>query len=411
MKTELINQIKTDIHGQIEEAYRLSNNEIMEMVDELVRLNGQEYALSIDDKIQISKDIYNELRGMAILQPLLDDQAVTEIMVNGFDAIYVEQSGQLIKTNLSFETKEKLEDMIQKIVSGINRLVNEASPICDARLEDGSRVNVVLPPIALNGPILTIRKFAKGMITMADLVSWGSATSEMAAFLKSVVEAKYNIFICGGTGSGKTTLLNILSNYILAHERIITIEDSAELQLKKVDHIVRLEARNHNMEGIGAITIRDLIKTSLRMRPDRIIVGEVRGHEAIDMLQAMNTGHDGSLSTGHANSVKDMIARLETMVLLHEDMPMKAVRNQIASAIDLFIFVGRTKNYERKILQISEVISITEEAIELNPIYEYRHDMNQLTEHDLTEDRSAGFLQVGQLQHTEKLILWGSERG
>lgn len=360
-----------EIHLKIEEAYDLSNEALEALIDEMVRIKGQASQLTIDQQIQIAKDIYADLRGLSVIQPLMEDPEVTEIMVNGYQQVYIEKQGELSKTDISFASKDKLEDMIQKIVGRVNRSVNESAPICDARLPDGSRVNVVLEPVAINGPILTIRKFSNQMIDMNALLSNGSLSKEMAQLLKALVEKRYNIFICGGTGSGKTTLLNILSNYVKKDERIITIEDSAELKLENVAHLVRLEARNSNSEGNKEIAIRDLIRTGLRMRPDRMIVGEVRGHEAIDMLQAMNTGHDGSLSTGHANSIKDMISRLETMVLLHEEIPMKAIRNQIASAIDIFIHVGRTPNYERKVLEIAEVMEQKDDEIILRPLFKY----------------------------------------
>lgn len=381
---------------QVDEAYKLTNEEVEDKLDELVRANSVESDLSLGEKIAISTALYNDLRGLSEIQPLLNDNKITEIMVNGPNQVFVEIEGQLIQTDVVFESKEKLEDIIQKIVSRMNRMINERSPICDVRLEDGSRVNIVLPPIAIDGPIITIRKFSQDMMTMADLVQLGSISEEIGQFLERLVKARYNIFICGGTGSGKTTMLNILSNFIMKEERVITIEDSAELQLNHVTHKVRLEARNQNTEGVGEISIRDLIKASLRMRPDRIIVGEVRGHEAIDMLQAMNTGHDGSLSTGHANSIEDMLSRLETMVLLHEDMPIKAVRQQIGSAIDMFVYVSRAKDYSRKLMAITEVIGVSEGEIMLNPLYQYQLDTDT-------------FEMVGQMKHTEKLARWAKE--
>lgn len=371
MSEQLIEDIYECIHKKIDEVYNISNKEMSLMIDEIVRMKGQNSGLSINEMVDISKQIYADIRGYSVLQELLEDDSITEIMVNGYDQIYVEQAGKLFKSNVTFESSSKLESLIQKIVSQVNRSVNEASPICDARLVDGSRINVVLPPVALNGPILTIRKFSGEMMGMDDLLKNGSLSKDMATFLNEMVQKKQNIFISGGTGSGKTTLLNILSNYISENERVITIEDSAELSLKAVNHIVRLEARKANSEGCVAIGIRDLIKSALRMRPDRLIVGEVRGEEAIDMLQAMNTGHDGSLSTGHANSPKDMISRLETMILLKEDIPMKAIRAQMASAIDMMIHLGRTENYERKILSISQVMGISEGEIILKSLYVY----------------------------------------
>jgi len=311
------------------------------------------------------------MRRLDVLQPLIDDKSITEIMINGPDSIFIERDGRVSKLNVKFESRRKLEDVIQTIVSRVNRTVNEASPIVDARLPDGSRVNVVLPPIALNGPVVTIRKFPEKPMTIEQLIKYGSITEEVAEVLERLVKAKYNIFICGGTGSGKTTFLNALSNFIPKDERIVTIEDSAELQITGVENIVRLETRNANTEGKGEITIRDLIRTSLRMRPERIIVGEVRGKEALDMLQAMNTGHDGSLSTGHANSTKDMLSRLETMVLSGAEMPLEAIRQQIASAIDIIIHLGRLRDKSRRTLEITEVVEYKNGQIVLNPLYEF----------------------------------------
>jgi len=292
-------------------------------------------------------------------------------MINGEKNIFIEREGRVAKLDLCFEKREKLEDVIQSIVSKVNRTVNEASPIVDARLQDGSRVSVVLPPVALDGPVMTIRKFSERPMTVEQLIKYGSITQEAAEFLHKLVLAKYNIFICGGTGSGKTTFLNALSNFIPADERIITIEDSAELQIRGVENIVRMETRNANTEGKGEITIRDLIKTSLRMRPERIIVGEVRSAEALDMLQAMNTGHDGSLSTGHANSTSDMLSRLETMVLSAAPLPLEAVRKQIAAAIDIIVHLSRIRDKSRKVIEITEVLGYKEGFIQLNPLFVY----------------------------------------
>ena len=303
--------------------------------------------MSIREKQELISVLFNSIRKLDILQPLIDDKSITEIMVNGEDNIFIEKYGRTYSIESSFESRQKLEDVIQLVVSKVNRVVNEASPIVDARLADGSRVNVVLPPIALNGPILTIRKFPERPISMNDLIEWGSITEEAAEVLERLVKAKYNIFICGGTGSGKTSFLNALSDFIPSDERIVTIEDPAELQIKNIKNIVKLETRNANTEGKGEITIRDLIRTSLRMRPERIIIGEVRGAEALDMLQAMNTGHDGSISTGHGNSTADMLSRLETMVLSGAMMPLEAIRQQIASAVDIMIHLQDSGQYEK----------------------------------------------------------------
>ena len=315
--------------------------------------------------------VFNSMRGLDVLQPLVDDPSITEIMINGPHCVFVEQEGRLYRKDVSFETNEKLENVILNIVSKVNRTVNEANPIVDARLLDGSRVNVVLPPIALDGPTVTIRKFPEDPMTIQKLIAYGSITEEVAELLERMVKAKYNIFISGGTGSGKTTFLNALSNFIPKDERLITIEDSAELQIKGIANLVRLETRNANTEGKGEITIRDLIRSSLRMRPERIVVGEVRGAEALDMLQAMNTGHDGSLSTGHSNSTKDMLSRLETMVLSGNQIPIEAIRQQIASAIDIIIQLSRLRDKTRRTIEISEVAGYENGSIRINPLYRF----------------------------------------
>ena len=328
-----------------------------------------------------------------MLQELVDDASVTEIMINGAKNIFIERKGRITKCEQEFESDIRLQDVIQTIVSGTNRIVNESSPIVDARLQDGSRVNVVLPPIALDGPILTIRKFPEKPITMEGLIEFGALTPQVADFLCTLVKAKYNIFISGGTGSGKTTFLNALSNYIPEDERIITIEDSAELQIRSISNLVRLECRNANVEGKNAITIRDLIKSSLRMRPDRIVVGEIRDSGAIDLLAAYNTGHDGSLSTGHANSVKDMLNRLEALVLQGVDMPVQAIRKQISSAIDIIVHLGRLRDKSRKVLEISEVLEVSGEEIIVNPLYEFV----------MNEDRDAK--EIGKLERSRNPLI------
>ncbi|HHW22991.1 MAG TPA: CpaF family protein [Clostridiaceae bacterium] len=313
--------------------------------------------------------VFNQMRRHDVLEPLINDKSITEIMINGPDKVFIERNGVVEETNIAFESRERLDDLIQNMVSKINRSVNEAEPVVDARLEDGSRVNVVLPPIALNGPLVTIRKFPEKPVTVDDLINYGSLTAEAALFLEKLVKAKYNIFICGGTGSGKTSFLNALSSLIPQDERIVTIEDSAELQLSTIKNIARLETRNANTEGKGEISMKTLIKTSLRMRPERIIVGEVRGEEALDMLQAMNTGHDGSMSTGHANSTADMLTRLETMVLMAAPLPLEAIKKQIASALDIIIFLSRLRDYSRRTMEITEVLGYMDGEIMLNPLF------------------------------------------
>lgn len=369
LQKEVINEIKALVNNKIDIMADMSDEDVKELIASVVLEKSREFYLSIAEKREIVEFIFNSMRRLDILQPLIDDTSITEIMVNGPDNIFIERAGRIHKLDIGFESEEKLEDIIQSIVSKANRMVNEASPIVDARLKDGSRVNVVLKPIALDGPVMTIRKFPDKPITMEDLTEWGFITEEGAEFLKKLVQARYNIFICGGAGSGKTTLLNALSNFIPEDERVITIEDAAELQIKGVKNLVRLETRNENTEGKGRITIRDLIKTALRMRPERIIIGEVRGEEALDMLQAMNTGHDGSLSTGHGNSPKDMLSRLETMVLSAASMPLMAIRQQIVSAIEIIVHLARMKDKSRKTLEITEVAGIKEGEIILNPLF------------------------------------------
>jgi pilus assembly protein CpaF len=350
------------------------DNQLISLVEEVVFDRTADLHLGITEKKKLVDSVFNSMRRMDILEPLLKDPSITEIMINGPDNIFIEKNGRSEKIPMRFETKEQLEDMIQRIVSRINRSVNEAQPIVDARLSDGSRVNVVLNPIALNGPLVTIRKFAEIPLTMEKLIEFGAITQEAASFLEKLVKAKYNLFICGGTGSGKTTFLNVLSNFIPSHERIVTIEDSAELRLSNVVNIARMETRNANTEGHGEIQMKSLIKTSLRMRPERIIVGEVRGEEALDMLQAMNTGHDGSMSTGHANSVKDMLTRLETMVLMAAPLPLDAIRKQIASSLDIMIFLSRFRDGSRKITEIAEVLGYERGEITLNPLFKFNED-------------------------------------
>lgn len=329
-------------------------------------------SLTFKEKREILKGVFDAIRGLDILGRIMSDKTITEVMINGADNIFVEQNGRVVRLNERFESKERLTDIIIKFVSDAGRAVNESNPIVDTRLADGSRVNVVLPPIALNGPIVTIRRFPETAMTVEKLLQYGSITPEVADFLEKVVRAKYNIFVSGGTGSGKTTFLNALSNFIPKHERVITIEDSAELQIKEIPNLVRLETRNSNSAGVGQVSIRDLIKSSLRMRPERIVVGEVRGGEALDMLQAMNTGHDGSLSTGHANSTSDMISRLETMVLSGADgLPLEAIRQQIASAVDIIIHLSRLRDFSRKTVAITEVVGYSDGRIQLNPLYEF----------------------------------------
>ena len=356
---------------------KMDDDELEKKVEEIT-LNriGSQYC-SIDQKVSIVQQVYSSIRGFGLLDSIISDDTITEVMINGPENVFIEQGGRLFKLDKQFESQRKLEDVIQRIVGLAGREVNQANPICDTRLPDGSRVNVVLPPIALCGPTVTIRKFSKTPMTIERLIQYGSITQEIADKLQLLVKAKYNIFISGGTGSGKTTFLNALSNYIPKDERVITIEVSAELQITGVQNLVSLETRNANASGAGQITIRDLIKSSLRMRPERIVVGEVRGGEALDMLQAMNTGHDGSLSTGHANSTEDMLSRLETMVLQGAaGLPLEAIRQQIASAVDIIIHLSRLRDKSRKTMEITEVVGYENGQIILNPLYKFEEDEN-----------------------------------
>ena len=362
---------------------KLDDSELRSKIEELVlrKLAGEN--LLIDEKIEIVRDIYSSIRGFGILDGIMRDDTITEVMINGYQNIFIEQQGRVHRLDTTFESERRLEDVIQRIVGQAGREVNQANPIVDTRLPDGSRVNVVLPPISLVGPVVTIRKFSKNPMTIEKLIEYGSITRPIADFLEILVKARYNIFVSGGTGSGKTTFLNALSNYIPKEERIITIEDSAELQIENVPNLVSLETRNANSAGAGAITIRDLIKSSLRMRPERIIVGEVRGAEALDMLQAMNTGHDGSLSTGHANSTRDMLSRLETMVLQGAaGLHLAAIRQQISSAVDIIIHLSRLRDHSRKTMAVTEVLGLDAQGnIMLNPLYEFEEDETSTLEH------------------------------
>ena len=371
----------------------MGDDALHDAIEELVaeKLSGQ--YIPLQQRAMIVEAVFSSIRGLGILDTIMADDTITEVMINGPDCIFVEQNGRVHRLNQTFESEKKLRDIIQRIVGKAGRSVDEAHPIVDTRLESGDRVNVVLRPISLTGPIVTIRKFSKNPMTIEKLIQYGSITKDIAQFLELLVRSKYNIFISGGTGSGKTTFLNALSNYIPKDERIITIEDSAELQIEGIENLVSLESRNANSSGEGEITIRDLIKSSLRMRPDRIVVGEVRGAEALDMLQAMNTGHDGSLSTGHANSSYDMMSRLETMVIQgSEGLPLAAIRQQIASALDIVIHLSRLRDHSRKTMEISEVIGIDERGnIKLNPLFQFKEDKKRSTMDHV----------VGSLQRTE----------
>lgn len=376
--------------------------ELQTCIEEKILEEGKNQYVSIKEKCRLQKEIYHKIRGLDILEELLEEADITEIMINGYNKIFFEKKGHIFLWEKQFESEEKLRSLIQQMASGANRMVNEANPITDTRLSDGSRVNIVLPPVALDGPIVTIRKFAKETFTLDQMTKLGMLTKEAMDFLVCLVQAGYNLFISGGTGSGKTTFLNALSAYIPIEERIITIEDAAELKIQNIPNLVRLEARKANVEGCNAVTIRDLIRTALRMRPNRIIVGEVRGEEAIDMIQAMNTGHDGSLSTGHANSPMDMLARLETMVLLEKEIPLLAIRKQIASAIDIIIQLGRLRDETRRVLEITEVLDCVNGEIALNTLYQFEE-----TE-QINADKVVGILEKkNHLKQCQKLAKAG----
>lgn len=389
-------QIKENLQKELHSILELSDEAVWELIEEEIVKIGKTTYIPLAFKEQLRKEIFDSVRKYDILQELIEDSSVTEIMVNGKDNIFIEREGKLYDYNRKFESNEKLFDVIQQIVGRANRVVNETNPVVDARLLDGSRVHVVLPPIALDGPILTIRRFPQTPIQMENLLEMGSITKEVAIFLEKLVIAGYNIVISGGTGSGKTTFLNVLSGYIPKRERIITIEDSAELKIQGVKNLVRMETRNANSFS-SEISIRDLIKASLRMRPDRIIVGEVRGAEALDMLQALNTGHDGSISTGHANSAKDMLTRLETMVLMAMDLPLEAVRRQIASGVDLIIHLGRMRDKTRKVLSITEITGFEKGEIQTTDLFLFEENEGD------SECVEGKLVQKHSLLHTEKL--------
>ncbi len=411
MDFEQEQQVVSEIKKYVTENLPLSkmeDGELEEKIEDIVAEKLRGIYCPIEKRVSIVQQVYGSIRGFGLLDSILSDDTITEVMINGPENVFIEQNGRLFKMDKQFESQRRLEDIIQRIVGLAGREVNQANPICDTRLPDGSRVNVVLPPIALCGPTITIRKFSKSPMTIERLIKYGSITQEIADKLELLVKAKYNIFVCGGTGSGKTTFLNALSNYIPKDERVITIEDSAELQIASIENLVSLETRNANSSGAGQISIRDLIKSSLRMRPERIIVGEVRGGEALDMLQAMNTGHDGSLSTGHANSTEDMLSRLETMVLQGAaGLPIEAIKQQIASAVDIIIHLSRLRDKSRKTMEITEVLKYENGKIVLNPLYKFVEDENSTmdkvsgalirTENPMKNDyklRLAGFKEV-----------------
>lgn len=368
---EIFEKLRSDIMAALDLSREQNDEEIYRFIETEVEEYSKNNLLTLKEREQLEHLLFNSLRKYDAIQELLEDADVTEIMINGASHIFYEKKGKLFQAQTHFSSEQKLSDVIQQMAGNSNRMVNEASPIVDTRLADGSRVNIVLSPISIDGAAVSIRKFPQTPILMEDLIRIGSITEEAAAFLKVLVAAGYNIFISGGTGSGKTTFLNALSQYIPREERIITIEDSAELRLVDKPNLVRLETRNQMFDGVKPITIRDLIRTALRMRPERIVVGECRGEEALDMLQAMNTGHDGSLSTGHANSCRDMLSRLETMVLMGMELPLAAIRSQIASGLDILVHLGRMRDKSRKVLAITEVIGMQDGEIVLKDLYRY----------------------------------------
>lgn len=398
-------EIQEELLRELEQGVSFSDEQMQDEIEIRVLKRGQMEYLTIEEKMELVKKIFNSVRRLDVLQELLEDQDITEIMINGPDHIFIEKGGRLLDSGKKFPSQAKLEDVIQQIVSKVNRVVNEASPIVDVRLLDGSRVNVVLPPVALDGPVMTIRRFPENPFDMDKLLELGSITKEATVFLRTLVEARYNIFISGGTGSGKTTFLNALSNYIPSTERIVTIEDSAELQIQNIANLVRLETRNANLEGKNEITVRDLVRSALRQRPDRIIIGEIRDAAVIELLSAMNTGHDGSISTGHANSPVDMLRRLETLVLTGMDIPLQAVRSQIASAIEIVVQLSRLRDKSRKVLEIDEVCGIEDGEIVLRPLYKFQETKGSSKEH------VKGHLVATdhRLANRDKLIMAGKE--
>ena len=393
MTSQTFRELRGRLMERLDISRELTDTEILETIDDLILNHLDEICPSLKEKISLRQELFYSVRKLDVLQELIDDNTVTEIMVNGPEAIFVEKAGRLTRWPKAFSSREKLEDVIQQIVGKCNRVVNESSPIVDARLDNGARVNVVIAPVALNGPILTIRRFPDNPITMEKLISIGSLTQECADFLGLLVRARYSILIGGGTGSGKTTFLGALADYIPSDERIITIEDNAELKLTGIPNLVSLEAKMANLNGSVEVTIRDLIKSALRMRPDRLIVGECRGGEAVDMLQALNTGHEGSLSTAHANSSQDMLSRLETMVLMGIELPLEAIRRQIASGVDILVHLGRLRDKSRKVLEISEVTGFAAGEVQTHPLYLW--------------EEGKGLVKKEALLHPEKLVRAG----
>lgn len=405
---ELCEELKKQILERVDLSREVSDEEIQELIDKVVLFCGKERHLSLNERCRIKRELFYALRKMDVLQELLEEKSVTEIMVNGTDGIFLEKNGKLSRWEKSFSSKERILDIIQQITGACNRVVNEASPIVDARLENGDRVHVVLPPVAVNGPIITIRRFPEEPVTMQKLLELESLSEEEAEFLKKAVQAGYSILVAGGTGSGKTTFLNVLAGHIPQDERVIVIEDTAELQIRNVPNLVRLETRDGGAEDCREISMRDLIKAALRMRPTRLIIGEVRGAEAFELLTCLNTGHDGSLSACHANSTADTVTRLETMVLMGMELPLQAIRRQIASGVDLIVYLGRLRDKSRRLLEITEVTGMEGEQVELNPLFLFR----------VTGERNGKICgiqeRVGEMKQIEKFQragMWQTEKG
>lgn len=397
-KEEAFADLKGRVLNALDLLEEVTDERVLEVIDDVLKTSTEQYRLTLEKRCELRQELFFSLRKLDVLEILLEDDSVTEIMINGETGIFLEKDGRLERYPGKKIPKERLEELVVRITGMSNRMINEASPLVDARLEDGSRVHVAVSPVALEGPVITIRKFPQKEILLEDLLEKGSFDREVAEFLEKAVYAKYNIFISGSTGSGKTTLLNVLSDFIPKTERIITIEDTAELQIRNVPNLVRLEARTSTVEGCKEITIRDLLRASLRMRPDRIIVGEVRGAETVDMLQAFSTGHEGSLSTGHGNSTKDMLYRLETMILMGTDIPAAAVRRQLASGIDLMIHLGRLRDKRRVLLEISEIDGCRDGEVMLNPIYCFEE-----TGIDETGKVLGKWKKKNELHHKEKM--------
>lgn len=412
---EIISKVRGQVLRELDLTREVPDEEIEDLIARIVSQECREHPISLSQRIYLEKAVFNGLRKLDVLQELVDNPEITEIMVNGHKNIFYEKDGQIHKYPGGFSSEEKMQDVIQQIVGRHNRVVNQSSPIVDTRLADGSRVNIVLSPISIDGSSISIRKFPEHPMEMRQLIRIHSLSEEVAQVLKTLVKARYNIFISGGTGSGKTTFLNALSQYIPDDERIITIEDSAELQLLDAQNLVRLETRNANLDGVQEISVRDLIRSALRMRPDRIIVGECRGGETLDMLAAMNTGHDGSLSTGHANSPRDMLSRLETMVIMGKDLPLPAIRSQIASGIDIIVQLGRLRDRSRKVLEIVELNGVKDGEVQTNMLYKFQEEAQvkagsmEEIERMRHQKVQGALVRVGKLMHREKLQAAGLE--